>query len=47
MIADQHQPFYRGNPMWQPVFGFRQIHDVLRSVTNGFRLSNLIGSKNR
>jgi hypothetical protein len=32
MLADQHQPLYRGFPIWNFALGFRQFDDVLRGV---------------
>ncbi len=32
MLADQHQPLYRGFPLRQFALGFRQFDDVLRRV---------------
>jgi hypothetical protein len=51
VLADQHQPLYRGFPLWQFALGFRQLDHVLRgaasrSVTRGFRFGKMIGSKN-
>jgi hypothetical protein len=34
VLANQHQALNRGFPLWQFALGFRQLDDVLRSVTS-------------
>jgi hypothetical protein len=39
MLTDQHQPLYRGFPLWQFALGLRKLEDVLRGVAERGQLS--------
>jgi hypothetical protein len=44
VIADKHQAFDHGFPLWQLALGFRVMNcPASRSVTNGFQPGSLTG----